>query len=67
MAAEKEFLVVSGSAKGVDEAAMLGALKAQGTAILVCSPTDCMKGALQFAKYHSHLMNDDLALIHRLS
>ena len=61
LAAEKEFLVVSGGAKGVDEAAMLGALKAEGTAIGVLAD-GLLKGALS-AKYHSHLMNDDLALI----
>ena len=61
LAAEKGLLVVSGGAKGVDEAAMLGALKAEGTAIGVLAD-GLLKEALS-AKYRSYLMNKDLALI----
>lgn len=60
-AAECGELVVSGAAAGVDHAAMLGALLAEGTAIGVLGDS-LLRGATS-AKYRRHLMSRDLALV----
>lgn len=61
LAAENGWCVVSGGASGVDEAAMLGALEAEGLVVGVLA-----NGLLQVAlssKYRSHLMSNNLALV----
>ena len=60
-AAECGRLVVSGGAAGVDQAAMLGALNAEGTAIGVLA--DNLFRSATSAKYRGHLMSEDLTLI----
>ena len=60
-AAESGILVVSGGAAGVDQAAMLGALDAEGTAIGILA--DSLLRSSISAKYRKHLMSGDLALI----
>ncbi len=60
-AAECGRLVVSGGAAGVDQAAMLGALDAEGTAIGVVA--DNLLRSATSARYRRHLMSGDLALI----
>lgn len=60
-AAECGELVVSGGAAGVDQAAMFGALLAEGTAIGVLS-NDLLRAATS-TKYRWHLMSGNLALI----
>ena len=53
--------VVSGGAKGVDEAAMLGALEPEGTAIGVLA-NDLLRAATS-AKYRKYLMANNLVLL----
>jgi predicted Rossmann fold nucleotide-binding protein DprA/Smf involved in DNA uptake len=53
--------VVSGAARGVDEAAMLGALDAEGTAVGVLA--DSLLRASSSLKYRKHLLADNLALL----
>jgi predicted Rossmann fold nucleotide-binding protein DprA/Smf involved in DNA uptake len=53
--------VVSGGAKGIDEAAMLGALTSQGTVIGVLA--DGLLRACSSQKYRSYLTQNDLVLI----
>jgi len=53
--------VVSGGAKGVDEAAMLGALESEGTAIGVLA-NDLLRAATS-AKYRKYLMANNLVLL----
>jgi predicted Rossmann fold nucleotide-binding protein DprA/Smf involved in DNA uptake len=53
--------VVSGGARGVDEAAMLGALERQGTAVGVLS--DSLLRVATSAKYRRALMARDLVLV----
>lgn len=53
--------VVSGGAAGVDRAAMLGALQAEGTAIGVLA--DGLLRAATSSIYRKHLMSGDLALV----
>ena len=53
--------VVSGGAKGVDEAAMLGALESKGTAIGVLA-NDLLRAATS-AKYRKYLMANNLVLL----
>lgn len=53
--------VVSGGARGVDEAAMLGALEKEGTAVGVLA--DSLLRAATSAKYRKGLMRNDLALV----
>lgn len=53
--------IVSGGARGIDEAAMLGALQAGGTAVGVLA--DNLLRAATSAKYRKGLMSNDLALI----
>ncbi len=61
LAASKGYSIVSGGARGVDEASMLGALEADGTVIGVLA-----NGLLQncsSAKYRKYLMKNNLVLV----
>lgn len=53
--------VVSGGARGADEAAMLGALKSEGTAVGILA--DSLLRTCTSAKYRKGLMSQDLALV----
>jgi len=53
--------IISGGARGVDEAAMLGALDAEGTVIGVLA--DSLLKAATSGKYRRYLMNKNLVLI----
>lgn len=53
--------VVSGGARGADEAAMLGALKFEGTAVGILA--DSLLRTCTSAKYRKGLMSQDLALV----
>ena len=53
--------VVSGGARGVDEAAMLGALEAEGTSVGVLA--DSLLRASSSLKYRKHLLSDNLVLL----
>jgi len=55
------FSIVSGGARGIDEAAMFGALRQEGTAIGVLSHN--LLRAATSAKYRKPLMNNNLVLI----
>jgi predicted Rossmann fold nucleotide-binding protein DprA/Smf involved in DNA uptake len=59
--ASQGFSVVSGGARGVDEAAMLGALESQGTAAGVLA--DSLLRAATSAKYRQGLMGRNLVLL----
>ncbi|MEO6194807.1 MAG: DNA-processing protein DprA [Thermoanaerobaculia bacterium] len=59
--ASQGFSVVSGGARGVDEAAMLGALESQGTAAGVLA--DSLLRAATSAKYRQGLMGKSLVLV----
>ena len=61
IAAQNCYSVVSGGARGVDEAAMLGALLSGGKAIGVLADS-LIKTCLN-EKYRSHLMDDRLVLV----
>jgi predicted Rossmann fold nucleotide-binding protein DprA/Smf involved in DNA uptake len=61
LAASNGYSIVSGGARGVDEAAMLGALAADGTVIGVLA--DKLLQHCSSAKYRKYLMNNDLVLI----
>ena len=61
LAAEQGYSLVSGGAGGVDEAAMLGALAAEGTVVGVMA-NDLLRAASS-AKFRQHLLNGNLALI----
>ena len=61
LAASNGFSIISGGAGGVDEAAMLGALAADGTAIGVLA--DKLLQHCSSAKYRNYLMKNDLVLI----
>ena len=61
LAAGNGYSIVSGGARGVDEAAMLGALEAAGTVIGVLA--DNLLRACSTAKYRKYLMTNDLVLI----
>ena len=61
LAASKGCSIVSGAARGVDEAAMLGALAADGTVIGVLA--DKLLQHCSSAKYRKYLMKNDLVLI----
>ena len=63
--ADDGFSVVSGGAKGVDEAGMLGALEAEGTSVGVLA-NGLLKAATS-SKYRKHLMRGNLALISTFS
>ena len=53
--------IVSGGAAGVDRAAMLGALEAEGTAVGVLA--DSLVRSATSTRYRKHLMSGDLALV----
>lgn len=61
LAAGKGHSIVSGGARGVDEASMLGALEAEGTVIGVLA--DSLLRACSSAKYRKYLMANNLVLI----
>ncbi len=61
LAAGNGYSIVSGGARGVDEAAMLGALAADGTVIGVLA--DKLLQHCSSAKYRKYLMKNDLVLI----
>jgi len=61
LAARKGHSIVSGGARGIDQAAMLGALEAEGTAVGVLA--NGLLRASSGAKYRRFLMQKDLALI----
>lgn len=60
-AASTGFSIVSGGAQGIDEAAMLGALAAEGTAVGVLA--DSLLRATSSVKYRPHLMRNNLVLV----
>ena len=60
-AASQGYSVVSGGARGVDQAAMLGALESEGTAVGVLA--DSLLRACLSRKYRSHLSANNLVLI----
>ena len=60
-AASQGHTVVSGGARGVDEAAMLGALDGEGTVVGVLA--DRLLGACSSSKYRRHLVANNLLLI----
>lgn len=59
-AANQGFSIVSGGARGIDEAAMLGALDGEGTAIGVLA--DSLLRACSSSKYRQHLLSRNLVL-----
>lgn len=61
VSAEQGYSVVSGGARGVDENAMLGALKAQGTAVGILA--DRLLQSCTSKKYRDYLNKGDLVLI----
>jgi predicted Rossmann fold nucleotide-binding protein DprA/Smf involved in DNA uptake len=61
IAAQEGQSIVSGGARGVDEAAMLGALGAEGTAVGILS-NELLRAATS-AKYRKHLMANNLVLL----
>ncbi|MCU7960472.1 MAG: DNA-protecting protein DprA [gamma proteobacterium symbiont of Bathyaustriella thionipta] len=61
LAAGSGYSIVSGGARGVDEAAMLGALEADGTVIGVLA--DNLLRACSTARYRKYLMANNLVLI----
>lgn len=61
LAASNGYSIVSGGARGVDEAAMLGALAVDGTVIGVLA--DKLLQHCSSAKYRKYLMKNDLVLI----
>ena len=60
-AASQGYSVVSGGARGVDQAVMLGALESEGTALGVLA--DTLLRACLSRKYRSHLSANNLVLI----
>lgn len=61
LAAKNGYSIVSGGARGVDEASMLGALEAEGTVIGVLA--DSLLRAYSSAKYRKYLMANNLVLV----
>ncbi len=61
LAANTGYSVVSGGARGVDEASMLGALEKEGTVIGVLA--DSLMKTCSGVKYRRHLMANNLVLI----
>ena len=59
--ANEGFSIVSGGARGVDEASMLGALEAEGTVVGVLA--DSLLKAATSNKYRRYLLNKNLALV----
>ena len=60
-AAKQGYSIISGGARGVDQSAMLGALKSEGTVIGVMA--DSLLRAATSSKYRKYLLRDDLVLI----
>lgn len=60
-AASQGYSVVSGGARGVDQAVMLGALESEGTAVGVLA--DSLLRACLSGKYRNHLVASNLVLI----
>ena len=60
-AARQEGTVVSGGARGIDQAAMLGALESDGTVVGVLA--DSLLRSATSTRYRKHLMSHDLALV----
>lgn len=60
-AADASLSIVSGGARGIDEAAMLGALQSDGTAVGVLA--DSLLRACTSQKYRKHLSKKNLVLI----
>jgi predicted Rossmann fold nucleotide-binding protein DprA/Smf involved in DNA uptake len=60
-AADENIAVVSGAARGVDETAMLGAMRQGGVVIRILA--DSLLKAATSAKWRQGLMNDHLVLI----
>jgi len=60
-AAKAGFSIVSGGAKGVDQAAMLAALEAEGTVLGILA--DSLLKACSSRQYRQHLVNNNLVLI----
>ncbi len=60
-AAQQGFSVISGGARGIDESAMLGALKDEGTVVGVLS--NSLLRAATSAKFRRHILSGDLVLI----
>jgi len=60
-AAGNGYSIVSGGARGVDEASMLGSLEAEGTVIGVLA--DNLLRSCSSAKYRKYLMADNLVLV----
>jgi len=60
-AAESGISIISGGAKGIDEAAMLGALQVDGTAVGVLA--DSLLRACSSQKYRKHLLLNNLVLV----
>ncbi|MCA8837280.1 MAG: DNA-processing protein DprA, partial [Proteobacteria bacterium] len=60
-AANSRCPIVSGGARGIDDAAMAGALKSNGTAVGVMA--DRLLAATASKKYRQHLLSDSLVLI----
>ncbi len=60
-AARQGYSIISGGARGIDESAMLGALKSEGTAVGVMAHG--LLRAATSAKYRKYLLADDLVLI----
>ena len=61
LASEEGESIVSGGARGVDEASMLGALEAEGTVVGVLA--DGLLRACCSAKYRQHVISRNLALV----
>ena len=61
LAAHKGYSIVSGGARGVDEASMLGALDAEGTVIGVLA--DSLLPTCSSMKYRKYLMANNLVLV----
>ncbi len=61
LAANHGYSVISGGARGVDEASMLGALDAEGTVIGVLA--DSLLKSVGSAKYRAHLRSGNLVLV----
>jgi predicted Rossmann fold nucleotide-binding protein DprA/Smf involved in DNA uptake len=61
ISAEQGYSIVSGGARGVDENAMLGALKAQGTAVGILA--DRLLQSCTSKKYRDYLSKGDFVLI----
>ena len=60
-AASQGYSIVSGGARGIDEAAMLGALENEGTAVGVLA--DSLLRACSSTKYRRHLLAKNLVLV----